>query len=251
MLISPILAAPSERPGRDPAGSCLLVGAAELGEGDREADERIAVAGGDRLGAFDHGGGDRVVAGDVPASVDPGPPLRGGGRGRRPRPTGRRTTAATVRCPRTGTARGRRCRSRVAVRPWPGRRDRARAGYRVLEANRARVRRAVRHQCRGRWSGAPRPRGGRRRRAGRAPSRRRTTYGPGSTRPDVPPAPSRRGSALRFGPRRRSARPARPQSGAGTEPRDPRRGRTAGLRAPRRRRRHRPGRRRPGRPRRP
>jgi hypothetical protein len=67
----PELAPPSERSGRDPAGSCLLVRAAELREGDREADERSAVLGGDRGGALDHGGGDRVVPGDTSASVDP------------------------------------------------------------------------------------------------------------------------------------------------------------------------------------
>src|SRR4029077_18759599 len=63
---------PSERPSGDPGGSCLLVRSAELGEGDREADERLAVAGGDSGGAFDHGGGDRVVAGSVTASLDTG-----------------------------------------------------------------------------------------------------------------------------------------------------------------------------------
>jgi hypothetical protein len=45
--------------------------AAELREGDCEADERIAVVGGDRGGALDHGGGDRVVPGDASTSVDP------------------------------------------------------------------------------------------------------------------------------------------------------------------------------------
>src|SRR5262249_12144034 len=72
---------PNERPGRDPAGSCLLVRAAELGEGDREPDELLAVAGGDRGGPFGYGGGDRVVAGSVPASLDTG---RGVGVGAEP-----------------------------------------------------------------------------------------------------------------------------------------------------------------------
>ena len=39
-------------------------------EGDREADERVAVAGGDRLGAVDDGGCDGVVAGGAPAPDD-------------------------------------------------------------------------------------------------------------------------------------------------------------------------------------
>src|SRR5690348_1361685 len=63
---------PSKRPGCDAAGSCLLVGATEAGEGDREAGERLVVAGDNRGGAFDHGGGDRVVAGSVAASLDTG-----------------------------------------------------------------------------------------------------------------------------------------------------------------------------------
>jgi hypothetical protein len=58
------------RLGYHPAGSHLLVAAAELGEADGQPDERVTVAGGDRGGAFDHGGCDRVVAGGVTASLD-------------------------------------------------------------------------------------------------------------------------------------------------------------------------------------
>jgi len=54
---------PSKRPGRDLAGPCLLVRAAEPGERDRETDEDIA---------FDDAGRDRIVPGGVPASGDQG-----------------------------------------------------------------------------------------------------------------------------------------------------------------------------------
>src|SRR6188472_1668338 len=45
----------------------LLVGAVQLGKGGREPDQPGVVAGGDGGGPFDDGGGDRVVAGSVPA----------------------------------------------------------------------------------------------------------------------------------------------------------------------------------------
>src|SRR5215204_6544465 len=66
----PSAGAASTKAGCHPAGSCLLVRAAELGEGDRETDERVSVAGSDRRGAFDDGPGDRVVAGGMTAAVD-------------------------------------------------------------------------------------------------------------------------------------------------------------------------------------
>jgi hypothetical protein len=63
----------SSKAGCDLAGSCLLVRAAELGEGDRETDQRAAVTRSDRRGALDDGGRDRVVAGGMAAAVDPCP----------------------------------------------------------------------------------------------------------------------------------------------------------------------------------
>jgi hypothetical protein len=59
---------PSAKTCSEPDCPGLLVGAAQLGKSGREPDQPGVVAGRDGGGAFDDGGGDRVVAGSVPAA---------------------------------------------------------------------------------------------------------------------------------------------------------------------------------------
>ena len=193
----------------------LLVGAAQLGKGGREPDQPGVVAGGDGGGPFDDGGGDRVVAGSVTASPRrvprrPGWPASTAASAHSAAYHGRHS--ALSQDPEDGS--GRRCRRRAAA--WPP------AGSSRCSASRP-SKRWPAQQASGELLGVgagvdrhayPGRPAVRRRRACRAPWRRRTRRGQVRRDWSCPRVPSRRGSALRFGRRRRTGRRARRRAAA-------------------------------------